>query len=349
MGLEAIQWRQRRLDILDQLVLPITTKYITISSVKEGWDAINKMQVRGAPAIAIVGCLSLATDLNATSFQSKAQLHSSVEDKLTYLVTARPTAVNMQKAADELKNVSAKLLKEGMTLEDMKDRIIKWCEQMLIDDVETNKNIGKFGANAILTNANGKVNILTHCNTGSLATAGYGTALGVIRSLHAMNKLEHVYCTETRPYNQGARLTAYELVHDSLPATLICDSMAGALMKSRSIDAVVVGADRVSRNGDTANKIGTYQLAVLASHHGVSFYICAPTTSIDFNLESGEDIPIEERPPLEMTCIGGTQIAAPGIRCWNPAFDVTPNNLITGIVTEKGVFPPAELVKCQSK
>lgn len=203
---------------------------------------------------------------------------------------------------------------------------------------------------------------LQHCNTGSLATAGYGTALGVVRKLHEMGRLEHVYCTETRPYNQGARLTAFELVHDKIPATLIIDSMVAALLRSKvcqiawnvkvekliveyfqNIAAVVVGADRVVANGDTANKIGTYQIAVVAKYHNVPFYIAAPLTSIDLKIQSGDQIVIEERPDREMTHVGEHRIAAQGIKCWNPAFDVTPAHLITGIITEFGVFKPDEL------
>lgn len=216
---------------------------------------------------------------------------------------------------------------------------------MLQKDIEDNEAIGKEGANDILSKiaGDGLVRILTHCNTGSLATAGYGTALGVVRTLHKLGRLEQVYCTETRPYNQGARLTAYELVHDKIPSTLIVDSMVAALMKQRNISAVVVGADRVAANGDTANKIGTYQIAVLAKHHGVPFYVAAPFTSIDVNIASGEHIVIEERPDREMTHVGDHRIAAKGITCWNPAFDVTPASLIEAIVTERGVFKPREL------
>lgn len=212
-------------------------------------------------------------------------------------------------------------------------------------DIADNRAIGANGAEAILSNINGDgpVRILTHCNTGSLATAGYGTALGVVRKLHEMKRLDHCYCTETRPYNQGARLTAFELVHDKLPATLILDSMCAYLFKIRNISAVVVGADRVAANGDTANKIGTYQIAVVANHHQIPFYVAAPFTSIDFKIPSGDHIVIEERPDREMTHIGEHRLAAPGISCWNPAFDITPASLIRGIITEHGVFEPKAL------
>jgi len=206
--------------------------------------------------------------------------------------------------------------------------------------------VGKFGADDIIKRCGheNKVTVLTHCNTGSLATAGYGTALGIIRNLQERGKLERAYFTETRPYNQGARLTGFEMVHDNIPATLICDSMVGALMKTKRIDAVVTGADRGTLNGDVANKIGTYGLAVLAQYHRVPFYIAMPTTSYDPTLKSGDDIRIEERPAVELLEVGGTRIAAPGVECWNPAFDVTPAELITGgIVTEFGVFEAKRL------
>lgn len=306
------------------------------------------MHVRGAPAIAIVGCLSLAVEIQPEVFTDKKILRQEVEGKLNYLVSARPTAVNMKLAADELISLVNALDKDELvSAEQMKKKFVGAIETMLEKDIADNRAIGDAGANAVLSHCSGDsmVRILTHCNTGTLATAGYGTALGVIRSLHSLGRLEHVYCTETRPYNQGARLTAYELVHDKIPATLVCDSMVSALMRARSITAVVVGADRVATNGDTANKIGTYQIAVVAKHHGVLFYVAAPFTSIDFSIPSGEHIVIEERPEREMSHVADHRIAAPGINCWNPAFDVTPANLITGIITEKGVFSPSELAK----
>uniref|UniRef100_A0A1Y1KS96 Methylthioribose-1-phosphate isomerase n=2 Tax=Photinus pyralis TaxID=7054 RepID=A0A1Y1KS96_PHOPY len=344
MALEAIRYQNKTLEILDQLLLPSTSQYISVKDVDDGWNVINKMQVRGAPAIAIVGCLSLAVELHNTSFNAKEDLMEFIRNKLNYLVTARPTAVNIKMAADELNLLAYQLNKcPSVTANDMKVSFIASIEKMLEKDMSDNKAIGDYGSMAILANLDANVCVLTHCNTGSLATAGYGTALGVIRSLHLANRLERVYCTETRPYNQGARLTAYELVYENIPATLIVDSMAAALMNSKKISAVVVGADRVALNGDTANKIGTYQLAVVAKYHQVPFYVAAPFTSIDKNIPSGDKIVIEERPEKEMTYIGNYRIAADGINCWNPAFDVTPAELITGIITEQGVFKPQEL------
>lgn len=250
----------------------------------------------------------------------------------------------MKIAADELIRLANELTNDDqLNVADMKKRFIDTTEAMLLKDIEDNKAIGTHGANAILANTESSVRVLTHCNTGSLATAGYGTALGVVRKLHELGRLEHIYCTETRPYNQGARLTAFELVHDKLPATLIIDSMVAALLRSKNIAAVVVGADRVVANGDTANKIGTYQIAVVAKYHNIPFYIAAPLTSIDLKISTGDQIVIEERPDREMTHVGEHRIAAQGIKCWNPAFDVTPAHLITGIITEKGVFKPEEI------
>ena len=351
MTLQAIKWKNGKLEILDQILLPAISRYVPVNGVEDGWKVINKMQVRGAPAIAIVGCLSLAAELKREEPTDKKSLRQDVEGKLNYLVSARPTAVNMKLAADKLIHLANKLSKdETVSVVEMKRRFLDAIEAMLEKDIADNKAIGDFGAREILKNVNGdnSVRVLTHCNTGSLATAGYGTALGVIRSLHKRNSLEHAYCSETRPYNQGARLTAYELVYEKIPATLICDDMVAALMKSRNISAVVVGADRVAANGDTANKIGTYQIAIVAKYHNVPFYVAAPRTSIDFSIPSGDHIVIEERPERELTHINDQRIAAPGIQCWNPAFDVTPASLIKGIITEVGVYRPEDLIQLKN-
>uniref|UniRef100_UPI00398E5638 methylthioribose-1-phosphate isomerase n=1 Tax=Pristiophorus japonicus TaxID=55135 RepID=UPI00398E5638 len=348
MTLEAVRYRRGSLQILNQLLLPQRSLYLHISSVRDGWRAIREMQVRGAPAIAIVGSLSLAVELHGGKPRDKEGLATFALESLDYLVTARPTAVNMARAARELSDfVASEVKRPDSTAESFKENLISRIEAMLEKDISDNRSIGSHGAKHILSAAKTeKVIILTHCNTGSLATAGYGTALGVIRSLWSMGRLEHVYCTETRPYNQGARLTAYELVHEKIPATLIADSMVSMAMKEKGISAVVVGADRIVANGDTANKIGTYQLAIAARHHGIPFYVAGPSTSCDPALESGEQIVIEERPGEELTDVNGVRLAAPGIGVWNPAFDVTPHGLITaGIITEFGVHDPRELRK----
>ncbi|KAI4755726.1 Methylthioribose-1-phosphate isomerase [Aureobasidium sp. EXF-3400] len=365
MVLEAIKYSRGKLDILDQLQLPHTEVYDEVKSAQDAWHAIKEMRTRGAPAIAIVAALGLAVELELIA--SKKELSSIAEEveffikeKLEYLVTSRPTAVNLADAARKLQKIVQTAAKDqNASGTSVKDAYVKAAEQMLVDDVSDNKAIGEHGADWILKNAAGgkdQVSILTHCNTGSLATAGYGTALGVIRSVHARGSLKRAFCSETRPYNQGSRLTAFELVHDKIPATLITDSMAAAMLRlkgpTENVAAIVVGADRVAANGDTANKIGTYSLAILAKHHGVKFLVAAPRTTIDLETKSGADIVIEERAGKEMTMIKGpcfkgesldleqietVSIAANGIDVWNPAFDVTPAELIDGVVTEKGV------------
>ncbi|KAL4236412.1 S-methyl-5-thioribose-1-phosphate isomerase [Mactra antiquata] len=346
MTLEAIKYQRGHLDILDQLLLPFKSQYVSINDTESAWIAIKKMQVRGAPAIAIVGCLSLAVELLNQDFDCVDEVSSYVSSKLEYLVSARPTAVNMKEAADRYSNLVKELaLSKTEMVESIKQKMIDEFEQMFIDDVSTNKSLSDFGCEAILDITEQKpAKVLTHCNTGSLATAGYGTALGVIRKLHERNTLEHAYCTETRPYNQGARLTAYELVFEKIPSTLICDSMVSMVMKTKNITAVVVGADRVVQNGDTANKIGTYQIAIAAKYHNIPFFVACPSTTFDPNMKTGEEIIIEERPANEMSSIKGVPIAAEGINCYNPAFDVTPAELITGgIITEFGVFKPESI------
>ncbi|KAL4896383.1 Methylthioribose-1-phosphate isomerase [Aspergillus ambiguus] len=362
MTLQAIKYSNGDLAIIDQLQLPHVERYVKIHNSEEGWHAIKDMRVRGAPAIAIVAALALASELHHLTTHN--QLSPNAEDvqvfvteKLRYLVSSRPTAVNLSDAARKLETVVAESARApSATGKAVAGAFIQAAEEMLVKDVEDNKRIGENGAGWILTNALGKhakATVLTHCNTGSLATSGYGTALGVIRSLASTGSLQHAYCTETRPYNQGSRLTAFELVHDSLPATLITDSMAAALLASRraGVNAIVVGADRVAANGDTANKIGTYGLAVLAKYHGVKFLVAAPLTTIDVKTKSGDQIVIEERLASEVTSIRGPRegndgegvelvtvcTAAKGINVWNPAFDVTPAALIDGIITEKGV------------
>ncbi|KAK9697321.1 hypothetical protein RND81_08G029800 [Saponaria officinalis] len=344
-ALQSICYKRGFLQLLDQRKLPLETVYLDIHNSSDGWYAIRDMVVRGAPAIAIAAALSLAVEaFNLGSFQgSPGDAASLLAEKLDYLVSSRPTAVNLSDAATKLKEVILKASSTSSEAKDVFQAYIEAAEIMLEDDVASNKAIGSYGASSLQSQLKDvkKLSILTHCNTGSLATAGYGTALGVIRSLHEQGILEHAYCTETRPFNQGSRLTAFELVHEKIPATLIADSAAAALMKDRRVHGVIVGADRVAANGDTANKIGTYSLALCAKHHGIPFYVAAPLTSIDLSLSSGEDIVIEERSPKELLNTRGglgEQVAASGISVWNPAFDVTPANLITGIITEKGVI-----------
>lgn len=344
-SLQSICYNRGSLKLLDQRKLPLETVYLDIKDAADGWSAVQNMVVRGAPAIAIAAALSLAVEVsNLDAFNGTSDdAISFLNKKLQYLVSSRPTAVNLSDAATKLKEVISKAAATTSEASVIFQAYIEAAEVMLEDDVSSNKAIGSYGAHLLQQRPknSGKLSILTHCNTGSLATAGYGTALGVIRSVHAEGFLERAYCTETRPFNQGSRLTAFELVHDNIPATLIADSAAAALMKEGRVDAVIVGADRVAANGDTANKIGTYSLALCAMNHKIPFYVAAPLTSIDLSLSSGKEIVIEERSPTEVTHARGghgEQVAASGISVWNPAFDVTPANLIAGIITEKGVI-----------
>jgi len=333
-----------KLSVLDQLLVPHEKKYIPIPDVEAAWSVIRLMQIRGAPLIAIVACLGLAVDLT-TNPKTKAELTQICEasavieyitKKIEYLKTSRPTAVNLFNAMDELMRIM-----NGSDGNNIVKAILAHAEFMLQRDLSDNKAIGSFGADAILEKTNSNpARIVTICNTGSLATSGYGTALGVARALQERNKLQSIFCLETRPYNQGSRLTAFEIMEEKMPnGTLICDSACAFLMRSKGADACVVGADRCCKNGDTANKIGTFMLAVVAYEHNVPFYVASPFTTLDVNLENGDCIEIEERPAQEMI---DTSRAPKDMRVWNPAFDVTPAKYITGIITEKGIIEKGE-------
>ncbi|KAI7862540.1 S-methyl-5-thioribose-1-phosphate isomerase [Spinellus fusiger] len=356
---QGIQYTRGHLLILDQLALPHETLYERILTVQDGHSAIKTMKTRGAPAIAIVAALSLAVHVTSkhtqAEFETTQQATEFLLTSLEYLKTSRPTAVNLFDAADKLSLLINTTATTATAPEQVVEAYVTAAEKMLVDDVQDNKNIGQYGAAYILEHCRQKdaLSVLTHCNTGSLATAGWGTALGIVRHLHQNSHLQHAYCTETRPYNQGSRLTAYELVYENIPATLICDSMASALLQQNpTVQAIIVGADRVAANGDTANKIGTYQLAITAKHHGILFIVAAPTTSIDLNTKSGKDIEIEQRPSEELVTTSGLVVggdatatirtAAQNIGVWNPSFDVTPSHLISAIVTERGVVVKEE-------
>lgn len=321
------------------------------------------MRVRGAPAIAIVAALGLAVELQNGSLtaSSAEDAVTQIDEALDYLKESRPTAVDLTNAINQLK-ARIRSAGDNASKDDVVQAFIDEAEKIFEKDLQTNISIGDHGAewlrSQVGASSEQKISVLTHCNTGSLATSGHGTALGIIRTLQAKNLLQHAFCTETRPYNQGSRLTAFELVFENISSTLITDSMAASLFRNRkqekNIAAVIVGADRVVRNGDTANKIGTYQLAVLAKHHGIKFIVAAPTTSIDLETETGDGIKIEERKSEELTQVTGAVIKSDGtvdetskvrvatadqrINVWNPAFDVTPAELIDAVVTEKGAI-----------
>lgn len=347
MSLQSLQYSRGSLKVLDQLLLPHESKYVDVENTEGAWAVIRSMQVRGAPLIAITAALGLAVDVHNRRQEFGDNKEATIDfliKSMDYLRTSRPTAVNLFTAMDEL----TKLVREDAdnaditTGEPVIEHFVLAAEKIFADDIQTNRAIGNHGAKRILELVphRDRIRVLTICNTGSLATADYGTALGVVRALHDMGKLEHVYACETRPYNQGARLTAYEIVQDKLPGTLITDSMASALMAVKGVDCVVVGADRIAANGDTANKIGTYQLAIAAKYHHIPFFTAAPTTTIDLSMASGAEIHVEERPSVELTSIFGQKIAPDGIQVWNPSFDVTPCALIAGVITELGVIEP---------
>lgn len=336
----AIVWQDGVLRLLDQRRLPLEIAYVDCQNHGAVASAIKKMVVRGAPAIgsaAAYGLLLAARAFSACSAsaacsaeqsfdQFKRQLASAAEE----LRSTRPTAVNLEWA---LKRALAAVDRTGSPAEAVQ---VLEREAALIasEDIEANRAIGKYGAALVKDGAN----IITHCNAGALATVDYGTALGVIRAAHEEGKRIHVYADETRPYLQGARLTAWELMQDGIPVTLITDNMAAWVMSFKKADMVIVGADRVAANGDVANKIGTYGLAVLANYHKIPFYVAAPLSSIDLSIESGQNIIIEERDPEEVTHVAGQQVAPSGVTVFNPAFDVTPAALVTAVITEKGIF-----------
>jgi 5-methylthioribose kinase len=340
--LNALKYERGSLFVLDQLKIPHESVFIEVKDVNDAWSVIRLMQVRGAPLIAITAALGLAVEAvtRKDEFQTVAAAAEFLLERMAYLRTSRPTAVNLFIAMDSLCGLVNKLVtEEGITVAKFIDTFVEAAEKIRTDDIAGNRTMGAHGAKRILELVpRKKIRVLTICNTGSLATGGFGTALGVVRSLHEMGCLEHVYACETRPYNQGARLTAFEIVEDELPGTLITDSMASALMNLKGVDCVIVGADRIAGNGDTANKIGTYQLAITAQYHGVPFFTAAPTTTIDLTMASGAEIEIEERAADELTMIFNQRIAPVGINAWNPAFDVTPCALIRGIITEIGVI-----------
>ena len=335
-----VEWRDGQVRILDQTALPGTVQFVDCVEYEAVVEAIRTLKVRGAPAIGVTAALGIA--LGAGQFQGTdpAAFQSWFIQVCDRLASTRPTAVNLFWAVERMKAVFAG--EAGTPIAGIQARLREAAQAILEEDVRINHELGRHGAQMIRDGDH----ILTHCNAGALATAGYGTALGVVRAAWEDGKYIRVFADETRPVLQGARLTAWELQQDGIPVTLITDNMAGALMKQGKVHCCVVGADRIAANGDVANKIGTYSVAVLAKAHGIPFYVAAPASTIDMRTLTGEGIPIEERHPLEVTQIhGGPTIAPEGVEVWNPAFDVTPAKYITGIMTERGVFSPKDLAK----
>jgi methylthioribose-1-phosphate isomerase len=327
--IEPIRWDGNHLLLLDQTKLPHHQEWLAIDTVEAAIEAIREMRVRGAPAIGVAAAYAMVVAAGSIEASTMSQWLKLLDPISVRIAAARPTAVNLGWAVQR----SIDVARAANSPAEAHEQLLALAHKTKTDDVTTNRNIGRNGASLIPDEGG----ILTHCNTGALATAGYGTALGVIRAAWEQGKRPHVFCTETRPWLQGARLTAWELVQMGIPAELIVDSSAAWLMSRHEISAVIVGADRIAANGDTANKIGTYSLAVLAKSHGIPFYVAAPTSTIDVGVASGDEIPIEERSPEEVTTLNGRRIAAEGIGVRNPSFDVTPSEYITAIITDQGV------------
>ncbi len=337
MKFETLRWNRGSLELLDQRLLPKNIVYLNLKSASEVAKAIREMAVRGAPAIGCAAAFGIAVEAFRLRHLEKTAFHAALLDAFKILAESRPTAVNLFWALEMMKSAIDFEKDPGSIALDLSEK----AGAIFKEDIEANLEMGRHGAGLIPE----KCSILTYCNAGALATAGHGTALGIIRSAHRQGKAISVHACETRPLLQGARLTAWELAMEKIPATLICDNMAGYLMNKGEIDMVIVGADRVAANGDTANKIGTYTMAVLAKRHAIPFVVACPVSTIDPHTPTGNEIPIEERAGSEVGGYGETDWAAEGIRIRNPAFDVTPAELVAALVTEKGVIQAPDEAK----
>jgi methylthioribose-1-phosphate isomerase len=320
--------------MIDQRKLPAAEVYVRCRTAQEVARAIKTMVIRGAPAIGVAAAMGIAIGMRRSASTGTQKFAAEFHKICELMAATRPTAVNLFWAIERMKRTFASAAEAGESVEEIKGRLDREAQAIHDEDVASCRAMGAFGAEVVPDDAR----ILTHCNAGALATAGYGTALGVVRGAVEAGKHVAVFADETRPFLQGARLTAWELVRDGIATTVITDNMAGALMSQGRVNFVVVGADRIAANGDTANKIGTYGVAVLAREHDIPFYVAAPLSTIDLNTPDGSRIPIEERNAKEVTHIGGARLAAHGAMVWNPAFDVTPNRFIAGIITERGIL-----------
>jgi methylthioribose-1-phosphate isomerase len=331
--LKTLEWRDGALELIDQTRLPHEVVILRCTTCAEVASAIKEMRVRGAPAIGVTGAFGLVLAALSSQASNKAGLVAELEAEAESLAATRPTAVNLRWGID-------RILRRAQTSDgspsDVASGLLSEALDMAREDEETNRRMGALGADLVPE----KATILTHCNAGALATVDYGTALGVVRAAWEQGKKIRVLADETRPFLQGARLTAWELSRDGIPVTLITDSMAGHFMRTSRVDLVIVGADRIAANGDVANKIGTYSVAVLAKENGIPFYVAAPFSTVDASLSSGEQIPIEERSPDEVLCFAGHRVAPDGVSAFHPAFDVTPSRYVTAIITERGVLWP---------
>ena len=333
---KTMEWQHNALEILDQTKLPVEISFIKCFDYLRVAEAIKRLEVRGAPAIGAAAGFAMVLGWQQLMREGRADLQNfaAIRDEL---IAARPTAVNLAWAANRLYAKAEAMA--GQSAEEIAAALEVLAQEIYADDIACNKKMGEYGAELLPPHTR----ILTHCNAGALATCGWGTALGVIRAAHAQGKIDMVYADETRPLLQGARLTVWELMQDNIPVTVITDNMAAWTMKQKGINAVVTGADRIALNGDTANKIGTYGVALAAKHHGIPFYIAAPVSTFDFNIATGAEIPIEERSADEVRRLQGVVTAPQDAPAYNPAFDVTPAELITGIITEYGVIKPPYL------
>lgn len=329
--IKTLEWTDAGVCFIDQTKLPTEEVYVTSKTYEEVADAIKTMIVRGAPAIGVAAAMGIALGVRDSKAQSIDELAPEFEHICKVLGATRPTAVNLFWAIRRMQDKFAEVRNKPVS--EIKQALIDEAHRVYVEDIAANEAMGKHGA--VLLPSSGSV--LTHCNAGALCAAGYGTALGVIRAAVESGKQIHVFADETRPFLQGSRLTAWELMKDNIPTTLISDNMAGAIMRQGKINAVVVGADRIAANGDVANKIGTYTVAILAKTHGIPFYVAAPIATIDLETPDGSKIPIEQRASTEVTHMGGRQIAPDGVVVENPAFDVTPNEYVAAIITERGV------------
>ena len=331
--IKTLEWTETGVVMIDQRRLPTEELYPVFRTYEEVAWAIKEMVVRGAPAIGVAAAMGIALGARDTKTEDAQEFELAFNRICEVLGATRPTAVNLFWAIERMRKLYAELKSSGASLAGIRTRLIEEAQRMHAEDIAANQAMGRHGAELIADGAT----VLTHCNAGALATAGYGTALGVIRAAVEAGKRVAVFADETRPFLQGARLTAWELHKDNIPVTLITDNMAGHFMKAGRIDCIVVGADRIAANGDVANKIGTYSVAVLAKENDIPFYVAAPISTLDLSIPSGDHIPIEERSPLEVTHIKDVQLAPAGIQIANPAFDVTPNRYVAAIITERGV------------
>ena len=331
--LPTVEWRGDSVSMIDQRKLPVSEIYVTCRTANDVARAIKTMVIRGAPAIGVAAAMGIALGLSKSKATGTKAFVTEFQRTCDLLAGTRPTAVNLFWAIDRMKRAFAEAAQGGASVEEIKARLVSEALRIHDEDVQSCRAMGAHGATLVPDNAR----ILTHCNAGALATAGYGTALGVIRAAVEQGKKIAVLADETRPFLQGARLTAWELVRDGIDTTVITDGMAGSMMLLGHIDLVVVGADRIAANGDVANKVGTYSVAVLAREHGIPFYVAAPISTVDLKTRDGDGIPIEERNDREVTHVGASRLTPVGARVRNPAFDVTPSKYVTAIVTEQGI------------